>query len=118
MSLFYINLDVESTGERYDIRKFMPFTDNFDPLTSEFMRKLPDVESAGIYRVDKFPGRPDQISYEIYQTFQYWWVIMAHNKIIRIDDIKIGDEISFPNINDVEDLFFSLKSKQVALENN
>lgn len=113
MSLFFINLNLGKSKERYDIRKFMPFTDNYDPLTSEFLRKLPDLRSSGIFKVKAFPGRPDQISFEIFGTFQYWWIIMAHNNVINIDDIKIGDELSFPDLNEVEDLFFSLKSKQV-----
>jgi len=51
---------------------------------------------------------------EIYNNFQYWWIIMLYNNILKIDELVSGLTLSYPDINDLEDLYFSLKSQEIS----
>ena len=110
MSEFFINTSIVS-DERYDLSKFMEFTDNYDPITSHFLSEIQSLPQGGIIQVVSDAGRPDNISYKIYNNTQYWWVIMLYNGITEYSDINQGDTINYPTLSSLEDLFFSLKSK-------
>jgi Base plate wedge protein 53 len=46
--------------------------------------------------------RPDLISYKVYQTTDYWWLILYVNDIHDpLNDIKSGQVIKIPNILDI-----------------
>ena len=111
--LFFINLEVDSK-ERFDISKFMEFTDNFDPLSSAMFEDIKKLKKGGDFKVIIEEGRPDEVSFKTLGSTQYWWVILLLNGLTQVDDIKIGDRLSFPDLNSLEDLFFSLKSRQSA----
>lgn len=110
---FFIDLSVES-NERFDISKFMEFTDNFDPLTPNFFSAVERLPERQKFFVQSEEGRPDLISFKIYGDVQFWWVIMIYNNIVDVDDLNIGRILSIPDIDSLEDLFFSLKSKETA----
>lgn len=111
--LFFINLDFESRN-RYDLAKFLEFTDNFDPLTSSFILDLQNISKQADYIVTKEEGRPDLVSYNYYGTTDYWYILLLYNNLDDVDDIKIGDRLSMPSLSGLEDLFFSLKLRQSA----
>ena len=87
MSLFFVNLD-RDTKKRFGISKFMEFLgDNYDPLTSDFLLKLPNLKIGGEYKIQKDELRPDNISFNIYGDTQYWWVIMLYNGINELNEL-------------------------------
>lgn len=113
---FFINLDVESE-ERYDMSKFMEWdTDNFDVLPSTFMNEIRSINKQADYIVQSEEGRPDLVSYNNYGTTQYWWIILAYNALDDVDSIRIGMRLGIPSVDAIEDLFFSLKSRESAAQ--
>jgi hypothetical protein len=111
------------TDVRYDIPKFCNNTEDvFDILDSYVFEKvgfyyeeqisLKDLKVEGIFTVTTQEYRPDKISYEIYKSTQYWWLIMEFNNIIDIFDIIAGLELNYFNITELEDIYFSLNSRQ------
>ena len=113
MSLFYINLDYES-DVRFDLAKFMEYSEDvYEPLTSDFLYEIEKLTPVDRFTVTSEEGRPDLISYKIYGTTQYWWVLMEMNGILDIENIVNGTIIEYPDISDLENIYFSLKSKEV-----
>lgn len=113
MAEFFINLELDSE-ERYDFAKFLDFSDNFDPLTASFLRRLKDISYTGEFVVQSEEARPDIISNKIYGSTQYWWILLFYNDIISFEDLANGVVIKYPDLADVEDLFFSLKADETA----
>ena len=61
-----------------------------------------------IHDVDLY--RPDILSYRLYQTVDYWWILLKYNNIDDIwNDMKIGSVISIPNVGDIEDFYIAAK---------
>lgn len=111
--IFFI--DVESESEtRFDMAKFFRFTDNADPITSKFVEDLKKLNPGGTYRITGNEFRPDRISYAIYQNFQYWWVLMVYNDILKVEDLTSGVTIVYPVIDDLEDIYFTLKTQEIS----
>lgn len=117
MSQFFIQLDSESR-ERFSMARFFEFTDNFDPLTSFFARELINLPQFGYYTVQGEDGRPDILSHRIYGDTQYWWVLLAYNKILEFDAFVTGQTIRYPSLDSLEELFFSLKARQTTQESS
>lgn len=111
--MFFLDLD-KISQERYDMAKFLEYTDNFDPLTSSFMTDLVNLPQNGSYEVRGEDQRPDLLSYKIYNNTQYWWVLMMYNRKFEFSEFKTGDIITYPSLEDVDNMFFSLKAKQTA----
>lgn len=110
--LFFINLDIEPEN-RFDIERFMEFTDNYDVLTSSLLNDINTLPNGGVYTVQGEDGRPDNISYKVYGDVQYWWIIMMYNSLTDISQIITGMDLYYPSLADLEAYYFSLKSKQV-----
>jgi hypothetical protein len=110
---FFIDLDTDST-DRYDFGKFMRFTDNYDPLTSNFLSSLIKIPPAGVYTVSGELNRPDLLSYRIYGSPKYWWILLAYNRILEFHELIIGQQVQYPSLDSLEDLYFSLKAKESA----
>lgn len=114
MSLFFINLDYES-DIRFDMAKFVDFKEGaFEPLTSNFLSEISNLKPIDRFVVTTEEARPDLISYKIYGTTQYWWVLMEMNGILDVDEITVGKLIEYPDISDLEDIYFSLKAKEIT----
>lgn len=113
MSLFHINL-LKKSEERYDLSKFMEFIEgeSYDPLTSAFFLEVQNIRLGGIYTIRGEDSRPDLLSYKLYEDTQYWWVIMLYNSFSDISEIRNGEEIRFPAIDDLENFYFSLNLDQ------
>ena len=55
--------------------------------------------------------RPDLISYKVYGTVAYWWVVMVQNGIEDpFLDLEVGELLTIPNILDIYTFF---KEKRV-----
>jgi hypothetical protein len=112
MKEFFIDLQT-NYKERFTLGKFMEFVgDNYDPLTSHVLNAISDLKAKGSLTIQGQDKRPDNLSYMIYGDNQYWWVLMVYNGWLSVDDIKNGGKVSYPDIGDLEDLYFSLKVQQ------
>ena len=112
MAEYFIDLVNEYT-ERFAMAKFMDFVgDNYDPLTSNVLNSLKDLRPKGKFRVEGLDFRPDVLSFIIYGDTQYWWVLLLYNNFLTVDEIVNGIDILYPDITDLEDLYFSLKIRQ------
>jgi hypothetical protein len=110
---FFINPDVDS-NVRFDLTRFMEFTDNLDPLTSSILDDIRELPQQGFFAVQGEEFRPDSVSHKVYGTHQYWWVIMAYNDIADVNKLTSGTVLKYPSLADLEDIYFTLKSKQTA----
>lgn len=118
MSIFYIDLDYESK-ERYDTAKFLEFNiDNFDCLTSYFLEEVSKLKITGRYVVQKHAYKPYNISYEIYGSTQYWWILMFYNNIYDVKQLTSETILYLFDITDLETLYFKLKSQEVLSKND
>lgn len=108
MSSFFINLEKE-TKERFSLSKFMEWTDNYDPLTSIFLKRLSSISHYALKEVFGEDGRIDLFAYREMNHVEYWWILLAYNKKLYFDDIKTGDILRIPTPDELEALFFSLK---------
>jgi hypothetical protein len=104
------------TPVRFDVSKFVPWTDvgGFDYLRSYFCQKLGEIPSDNDFQILTEEGRVDLIANSMYQgTYlptQYWWIIMMYNGIYDLDELKTGCRLQAPNLEDLEDLYFRVKS--------
>lgn len=111
--IFFLNTETEKVS-RYDLSKFMRYTDNFDPLTSKFFEDIKKLPIGGQYRVSGNEFRPDRLSMEIYNSFQYWWIIMLFNDLLEVQSVQAGTIIYYPEQEELEDLYFNLKSQEIS----
>jgi hypothetical protein len=112
MQEFFIDLQ-NDYKERFAMGKFMEFIDdNFDPLTSFMLNSLKDLKPKGRLKVDGTAKRPDVLAYQTYGDVQYWWVLMCYNGWLSVDDIINGEEFNYPDIAELDDLYFTLKIRQ------
>jgi hypothetical protein len=112
--MFFINVD-KTSKDRFDIGKFMEFSDNYDPLTSNFLKDLnSEVSARQVFQILSEEGRPDLISSNIYRDTQYWWVFALYNKKISWDNFVIGETLQMPEMDSLEDFYFGMKAKEHA----
>lgn len=96
--------------------KFFEFSDNYDALTSYFATHVPALPTSGYHEIQDAEGRADLVSFRIYADTQYWWILLLYNNKTEYDDFKVGEKVKYPSVDDIEDLFFSLRAKQSAAE--
>ena len=113
MAQYFLNSEYES-DERFDMARFMAYTDNFDPLTSRFLHDLSGLAHSGEYIVQNEEGRPEILSYKIYGNTQYWWILLYYNGITAVEDLTTNMVIKYPSIGDLENLYFSMKAKETS----
>lgn len=110
MSQFFIDTSTTYT-DKFDMAKFMEFTDNFDPLTSKFLQDIGKLKPITSFIVQGEEYRPDLISRSLYQDPQYWWIDLVYNKVKNINEIIAGKGLRIASLNDKEDMIFTLKSQ-------
>lgn len=109
----FINLDLR-VKDRYDLSKFLEYTDNYDPLTSYFLTELLKLSPYGKYAVQSDDTRPELIAYKIYGDVQYWWIILLYNSLTTWDEITTEMVLSYPAVEHLEDLYFRLRSLETG----
>ena len=131
---FVINLEVPATGQnRYSFARFMgnknpelnaesysEYAPIYDPYDSYFMEQLQALPLKGIYTIatKAAENRPDNISYLIYGQTMYWHLILWYNNIMNYTDLIVGTQLGYPELKDLETLYFQLKSRQTAINRN
>ena len=112
--MYYINNDLQ-TSVRYAMSKFMEFdTDSFCILDSYLCTQLKKLPYSGAMTVVTQAGRPDLLSYDIYGNIQYWWLLMLYNDLSSPTELVAGITVSFPSLSSIENLYFTLSTKQKA----
>jgi len=55
-------------------------------------------------------GRPDILSYRIYDSSKYWWILCKVNQIDDVwNDMHVGDDIIVPDLIDIENYYAAIK---------
>ncbi len=113
--MFFINL-TQDFDIKFDIGKFMEFTNNVhDILTSHFITNIKNLLGvSGTFVVTGEEFRPDLISWKIYGSTQYWWIIMVFNSILDPDDIVSGTVIEYPLLDNLENFYFDLRALEAV----
>jgi hypothetical protein len=68
---------------------------------------FPDITDEYMEITNKYHLRPDLMSYDLYGTTDYWWVLMERNiDIIRdpIFDFTKGKKIWVPSVNRIKNI--------------
>jgi hypothetical protein len=92
-SRFYNTVTVNGTVE----------LDLIDNSLSAFQMK----RTPGYHRVSEEEiARPDLISYRLYGTHVYWWIICLVNAMSNpLMDLEVGDVLTIPNLLDIHDFY-------------
>lgn len=109
--------DVEGDYKKqYDMGKFLPFVTGFsDVLQSYFFENLRSIPAQGKWQIQNGAGDPQLISYEIYGDTQYWWLLMAFNDVVSLDELTVGRVLVYPSLSEMTSLFFDLKARERLL---
>lgn len=111
--MYYINVDID-TEERYEISKFLKSTENiYDVLDSYFVSRLLKLPIHGFYNVQGEEKKPELLAYRIYGSVQYWWLLMLYNGILDNEELVSGNNIKYPSLDDIENIYFELMSKSL-----
>ncbi|MFA5071267.1 MAG: hypothetical protein WC511_02740 [Candidatus Pacearchaeota archaeon] len=114
--MFFINLPLlnkEDFKDRYDLQKFVQMTSNvYDLLDSFFATKVKRLEVFGTTTISGEEHRPDLLSYRLYRDVNFWYILMLYNDYITPLDMKEGDTINYPRIEDLEEVYFQLNALQ------
>ena len=108
---FYFDSNID-TAVRFDVSKFVPWSEigGMDYLRGWLINQLGYLPPMGDYKITAEEGRIDMLSQKIYGDTQYWWILMQYNGIIDMNDLKTGAVLQFPSLEDLEDLYFRVKS--------
>lgn len=110
--MFFINKSV-TTQQRYDLQRFIERLDGaYEFINSYIIAKVQDLKIIGMFTIRNAPYRPDLISYEIYGDTQYWPFLMEYNHILELEELKIGTQINYFSLEELEDIYLTLTSKQ------
>ncbi len=116
LNMHFINLELLNTKdfkERFDLQKFVGFTENvYDYLDSYFIEQVAKLPVFGKTIVQIEENRPDLVSYRIYGTTQFWYILMLYNGMVSPFELVEGQELNYPKIEDIEKLYFSLNALQ------
>ena len=114
--MLYINSELLKTKnfeDRYDPQKFIPYDEYvYDISESWFYQRILRLPIKGEYVVHGEESRPELISYNVYGTTSLWHILMAYNRITDFTEVSVGKVIYYPSIEDIEQIYFSLNSKQ------
>lgn len=114
--MYFYDPDYNPDLSRLDFAKFIDFGQAcLTTRNSFFVNELKKLPSVDVFPVRSEAGRPDVISYKIYRSFQYYWIILLYNDILFYDEIELGDELRYPAMDDVETLYFDTIRQGVRL---
>jgi len=114
---FFYNYNIKNR-DRFQYERFSEWEEGFyDVLNSSFLSTINELEIAGEFLVTKDEMRIDIISYRIYGSTKYWWILLEFNDIIDQFTIKTGDLLKFFSLTDLEKKYAELTKKQNLLGN-
>jgi hypothetical protein len=81
-------------------------TQEYDHLNNTLSRFVMSYPVSYYRIVEADVMRPDLISYKVYGTVDYWWIVLFVNDIEDpLDDITAGTILKIPNILDIYQFF-------------
>lgn len=100
----------EPADEKYSLEKFLEFKgDTYDVLCSPFIDGLRKLPVWRYYKVDHRHRDIDIISYEIYGSLFYSWLIQCYND--TIDEVfPDGTILNLFSISDLEELYKNISN--------
>lgn len=110
--MFFINTDTDSTIDKFDMSRFMDYQNHYDPFWSYLFNKIQLLPAQGSYRIDTEEGRPELLSYNLYETTKYWWLLLVYNRKICPFDLKQGEYIKYPSIITIDRVYMYLRDLQ------
>ena len=114
--MFYINLPLLNEidfKDRFDMQKFVQMSENvYDLLDSYFALKVKELPQYGLTNIQGEEAHPDFLSYRIYGSANFWYILMLYNDYIDVFEMKEGDMIKYPKLEHVEELYFKLNILQ------
>ena len=95
------------TGQNSYLQRYLYYTEENDSkiyyLFNDFpwplSRNLQD--STYIILEKRFAYRPDLLAYVYYGTVELWWVVLKHNKLLGIEELKPGIMLEIPSQKNV-----------------
>jgi len=109
---FFFNFDIES-DQRFVMEKFIEEDFNFfDVYNSKFLFLIKELKQFGEYKITMDSARIDLISYNIYGTTQFWWMLLEFNDIADQFSIKRGQIIKFFDLSDLESKYHFIQKEQ------
>lgn len=110
--MFYINTEID-TPTRYDIAKFLKFSSQgFEVMDSAMVNLVQKLPQVGYLTVTTQAGRPDLLSYDLYGTVDYWWILLLYNGINLINGLTVGKVISYPSEDSLANFYLNLNLLQ------
>lgn len=110
--MFFLNLDSPESSYKYDMSRFMELVSQYDPISSYLInniRKLPYIKS---YKIEAEEGRADLLSYNLYGTTKFWWLLLLYNRKVCPFDLKRGEYIKYPSMMTLDDFYVELRALQ------
>lgn len=110
--MFFLDTDI-STEKRWDASKFIPYLNGcYDIVQSYVCMEIKKLPLGGKFMIQGEENDPALLSFEIYGDTQYWWLILLYNGYTSLDDLQTGEIVKFPDLSDLDDLYFLLKDSE------
>lgn len=123
--MFYIDID-RKTETRYAPEKLIGFHPSKDPSDPEggvydvldafFLGEIKKLPMAGTRVIVDDEARPYNLSYNLYGSTEYWWILMWYNDLITPSQLVAGTTVRYPVLSKLETLYGRLgaKARKVA----
>ena len=99
---------------RFSPSRFIEFnseTKTYDPASSLFFLYLRKLKASSTYKIKEKDGRPDAVSYNLYGTPDLWWILLWYNDYRFFYEMKHGDTIKYPSLQDIDNIILSMQQK-------
>ncbi|MBF0527572.1 MAG: hypothetical protein HQK56_21035 [Deltaproteobacteria bacterium] len=111
--MFYIDDSSTPYTTKYVPARFMEWKENLpDVYNSYFLKQIMKIPASGIMYVAEYAGRPDNLSFFLYQSYQYWWLLMYYNSLTHVSQLKATLRINYFALKDLDVVFMTLITKQ------
>jgi len=114
--MHFINLALlneKDFADRFDLQKFVEFKEDvYDYLDSYFITQIKKLPVFGTTFVQIEENRPDLLSYRVYGTVKFWYILLIYNDMVSPLELFEGQNINYPRVDELEELYFSLNALQ------
>lgn len=86
-----------------------------DILDAGYLESLDNIVIEKEYLIEgQYEGHPELLSYQLYSTVDYWWILCLVNEIIDpISDFTMNKKIAIPSLASIQDFL----TKAVSIGN-
>ncbi len=101
---FVTAFDIEAFIERSPLQ-------GYDSLTADFIDHISDLSEFGHVEVTSEVQDLPLLSFQIYGTSDYWWVLMMYNEFMSPEEVVSGVRLKYPALGDLDKLYFELRNR-------